>query len=120
MVARPLRLNLVALDRTHDTRGILFRPPREPALPCMMSSNTLLVAWPKHRSSVNHRFDENMGPRLVHALEPEYPGSAHVRALGLRAVVWQHRHGGYLALPAKSPRVAEAAPTRGLQDDRVR
>ena len=29
-------------------------------------------------------FDENLSPRLVHALESEYPNSAHVRALGLR------------------------------------
>lgn len=29
-------------------------------------------------------FDENLRPRLVQALDPEYPGSAHVRALGLR------------------------------------
>ena len=29
-------------------------------------------------------FDENLSPRLVQALEPEYPGSAHVRTLGLR------------------------------------
>jgi predicted nuclease of predicted toxin-antitoxin system len=45
-------------------------------------------------------FDENLSPRLVHALEPEYPGSAHVRTLGLRGAtdeaIWeQARHEGY-------------------------
>ena len=37
-------------------------------------------------------FDENLSPRLVQALELEYPGSAHVREIGLRgatdAVIW--------------------------------
>jgi predicted nuclease of predicted toxin-antitoxin system len=28
-------------------------------------------------------FDENLSPRLVQAFESEYPGSAHVRTLGL-------------------------------------
>ena len=38
-------------------------------------------------------FDENLSPRLVQALEPEYPGSAHVRTLGLRGAtdgaIWE-------------------------------
>ena len=38
-------------------------------------------------------FDENLSPRLVQALEPAYPGSAHVRALGLRGAtdgaIWE-------------------------------
>lgn len=38
-------------------------------------------------------FDENLSPRLVQVLEPEYPGSAHVRTLGLRGatdgVIWE-------------------------------
>jgi predicted nuclease of predicted toxin-antitoxin system len=38
-------------------------------------------------------FDENLSPRLVQALEPEYPGSAHVRILGLRGAtdgaIWE-------------------------------
>ncbi len=28
-------------------------------------------------------FDENLSPGLVQSLEPEYPGSSHVRTLGL-------------------------------------
>ena len=38
-------------------------------------------------------FDENLSPRLVQALEPDYPGSAHVRTLGLRgatdSAIWE-------------------------------
>ena len=38
-------------------------------------------------------FDENLSPRLVQALEPEYPGSAQVRILGLRGAtdgaIWE-------------------------------
>lgn len=37
--------------------------------------------------------DETLSPRLVPALEPEYPGSAHVRTLGLRGAtdgtIWE-------------------------------
>jgi len=38
-------------------------------------------------------FDENLSPRLVHTLDPEYPGSAHVRTVGLcgatDGAIWQ-------------------------------
>lgn len=38
-------------------------------------------------------FDENLSPRLVQFLEPEYSGSSHVRALGLLGatdrVIWE-------------------------------
>ncbi len=38
-------------------------------------------------------FDENLSPRLVQALRAEYPGSAHVRTLGLRGAtddaIWE-------------------------------
>ncbi len=45
-------------------------------------------------------FDENLSPKLVQALEPEYPGSAHVRTLGLRGAtddtIWERaRQEGY-------------------------
>ena len=39
-------------------------------------------------------FDENVSPRLVGLLEEEYPGSAHVRDIGLRGAtdrrIWDH------------------------------
>ena len=38
-------------------------------------------------------FDENLSPTLVRALEPEYPGSVHVRTLDLRGAtdetIWE-------------------------------
>ncbi len=38
-------------------------------------------------------FDENLSPKFIPALELEYPGSIHVRALGLRgatdAAIWE-------------------------------
>jgi predicted nuclease of predicted toxin-antitoxin system len=44
--------------------------------------------------------DENLSPDLVHALSAEYPGSAHVRDLGLKSAtdlaVWERaRSDGY-------------------------
>ncbi|MBI4608680.1 MAG: DUF5615 family PIN-like protein [Candidatus Rokubacteria bacterium] len=44
--------------------------------------------------------DENLSPRLVQALEPEYPGTTHIRTLGLRGAtdeaIWeQARHEGF-------------------------
>ena len=39
-------------------------------------------------------FDENVSPKLVGLLEEEYPGSAHVRDMGLRGAtdgrIWDH------------------------------
>jgi len=39
-------------------------------------------------------FDENLSPRLVGILEKEYPGSTHVRDVGLRGApdgqIWDH------------------------------
>jgi len=39
-------------------------------------------------------FDENLSPKLVGLLEAEYPGSAHVYGVGLRAGadrrIWEH------------------------------
>jgi predicted nuclease of predicted toxin-antitoxin system len=38
--------------------------------------------------------DENLPPRLIEALEPEYPGSAHVRSVRLRGAtdeaIWNY------------------------------
>ena len=44
-------------------------------------------------------FDQNLSPRLPHLLRDLYPGSVHVRELGLTeaddAVIWEHalKHG---------------------------
>ncbi len=38
--------------------------------------------------------DENLSPRLIQALEVEYPGSVHLRSVGLRGaideVIWNY------------------------------
>ena len=50
-------------------------------------------------------FDENLSPRLVQAFEPEYPGSAHVCALGLRGatdgVIWDRARQESYAIVSK-------------------
>lgn len=50
-------------------------------------------------------FDENLSPRLVQALEPEYPGSAHVRTLGLRGAtdgaIWERARQEAYAIVSK-------------------
>lgn len=50
-------------------------------------------------------FDENLSPRLVEALDPEHPGSAHVRALGLRgatdAAIWERARQDAYAIVSK-------------------
>ncbi len=45
-------------------------------------------------------FDEHLSPRLIQALEAEYPGSSHVSSVGLRGAtdeaIWEHaRQQGY-------------------------
>ena len=50
-------------------------------------------------------FDENLSPRFVQALESEYPGSAHVRSLGLRgatdAAIWERARQDAYAIVSK-------------------
>ncbi len=49
--------------------------------------------------------DENLSPRLIEALEPEYPGSAHVRSVGLRGatdeVIWNYAREQGFAIVSK-------------------
>jgi predicted nuclease of predicted toxin-antitoxin system len=50
-------------------------------------------------------FDENLSPGLVQTLEPEYPGSAHVRTLGLRGAtdgaIWERARQAAYAIVSK-------------------
>jgi predicted nuclease of predicted toxin-antitoxin system len=50
-------------------------------------------------------FDENLSPRLAQALEPEYPGSAHVRTLGLSGAtdgaIWERARQAAYAIVSK-------------------
>ena len=50
-------------------------------------------------------FDENVSQKLVGLLEEEYPGSAHVRDVGLRgasdARIWDHAHQNAFVIVSK-------------------
>ncbi|MDE3019149.1 MAG: DUF5615 family PIN-like protein [Nitrospirota bacterium] len=50
-------------------------------------------------------FDENLSPSFVQTLETQYPGSAHVRALGLRgatdAAIWERAQRDGYAIVSK-------------------
>ena len=50
-------------------------------------------------------FDENLSPRLVTLLDQEYPGSAHLRDVGLSgapdASVWEHARDEGFAIVSK-------------------
>jgi predicted nuclease of predicted toxin-antitoxin system len=50
-------------------------------------------------------FDENVSPRVVAALVDDYPGSAHVRDVGLRgaadARIWAYAHAHGFAIVSK-------------------
>lgn len=50
-------------------------------------------------------FDENLSSRLVQALQSEYPGSAHVRTLGLRGAadgaIWERARQEAYAIVSK-------------------
>jgi len=49
--------------------------------------------------------DENLSPRLAELLAPDYPGSVHVRSVGLRgaddARVWEHARDQGFAIASK-------------------
>ena len=50
-------------------------------------------------------FDENLSPKLVEALGTEYPGSLHVRSVGLRGAedvrIWEYAREHRLAIVSK-------------------
>ena len=50
-------------------------------------------------------FDENLSPRLADILEGDYPGSAHVRNIGLRSAtdarIWDHARGNGFTIVSK-------------------
>lgn len=50
-------------------------------------------------------FDENLSPRLVESLANEFPGSAHVREVGLRGAtdshIWEYAHAHGFAIASK-------------------
>jgi predicted nuclease of predicted toxin-antitoxin system len=56
-------------------------------------------------------FDENLSPKFVQAFVSEYPGSTHVRTLGLRgatdAVIWERAQQGDRVGPDRAPAQAD-------------
>ena len=51
-------------------------------------------------------FDQNLSPKLVNPLATEYPGSIHVRTLGMRAspdpVIWAYAAANGFAIASKN------------------
>lgn len=63
-------------------------------------------------------FDENLAPRLVSALADLYPGSVHVRNMGLGgstdASVWEHAAAGGFLLVSKDEDFHRLSVLRGV------
>lgn len=63
-------------------------------------------------------FDENLAPRLVTALADLYPGSAHVRNVGLEGSadlsVWEHAAAGDFLLVSKDEDFHRLSVLRGF------
>ncbi len=61
--------------------------------------------------------DENLSPRLIDVLEPEYPGSAHVHAVGLRGatdeVIWNYAREQSFAIVSKDNDFRQLSFVRG-------
>jgi len=62
-------------------------------------------------------FDENLSPRLAELLGGAYPGSAHVRSLGLRgatdARIWDHARENGFAIVSKDDDFRQRSFLRG-------
>ena len=62
-------------------------------------------------------FDQNLSPRLAGLLAAEFPGSAHVRDVGLAAapdpVIWAHAAAGGFAVVSKDADFQQRALVRG-------
>ncbi len=63
-------------------------------------------------------FDENLSPALVASLRTEYPGSAHVRDVGLRgapdAQVWEYASAHGFAIASKDTDFRERSFVEGF------
>jgi predicted nuclease of predicted toxin-antitoxin system len=63
-------------------------------------------------------FDENISPKLVAALASTYPGSAHVRNVGLRAAederIWDYARAQGFALVSKDTDFRERSYVEGF------
>jgi predicted nuclease of predicted toxin-antitoxin system len=63
-------------------------------------------------------FDENVSPTLVARLASEYPGTAHVRDVGLRGAaddrIWQHARAEGFAIVSKDTDFRERSYVEGF------
>jgi predicted nuclease of predicted toxin-antitoxin system len=63
-------------------------------------------------------FDENISPKLVATLANVYPGSAHVRTVGLRAAedarIWDYAHAQGFAIASKDTDFRERSYVEGF------
>ncbi len=61
--------------------------------------------------------DENLSPRLIEPLEPEYPGSVHVCSVGLRGatdeVIWNYAREQGFAIVSKDNDFRQLSFVRG-------
>jgi len=62
-------------------------------------------------------FDQNLSPKLVNLLTAEYPGSIHVRTLGMRAspdpVIWAYAAANDFAIVSKDADFQQRALSLG-------
>jgi predicted nuclease of predicted toxin-antitoxin system len=62
-------------------------------------------------------FDENLSPRLAHLLDEEYPGSAHVRYVGLLgatdAEIWEYARANGFVIVTKDTDFRERSAVEG-------
>lgn len=65
-------------------------------------------------------FDQNLSPRLVSILSDIFPGSVHVREIGLEraedSAVWAHAAQHGFAIVSKDPDFHQRSPPKGDMD----
>lgn len=82
------------------------------------SGNASYGAFPLPEPGLKLLFDENLAPRLVTALADLYPGSAHVRGVGLAGAadfaVWEYAGAGGFLLVSKDEDFHRLSVLRGF------
>jgi predicted nuclease of predicted toxin-antitoxin system len=82
------------------------------------SGNASSGVFPLPEPGLKLLFDENLAPRLVTALADIYPGSVHVRDVGLAGTadfaVWEHAGAGGFLLVSKDEDFHRLSVLRGF------
>ena len=82
------------------------------------SGSASFGAFPLPEPGLKLLFDENLAPRLVTALADLYPGSAHVREVGLAGTadlaVWEYAGAGGFLLVSKDEDFHRLSVLRGF------